>query len=379
MTSRERLMAALRGDPVDRTPVSFYEIGGFPVNPEDPDPLNVYNDPSWRPLLQLAEEKTDLIRMGMLQPVSGGVHPAADLYLSETWMENGSRFTRTTLDAGTRQLTQLARRDPDMDTVWILEHLLKSAEDLRAYLELPDAVFAQPDPDIGALEKLDREIGDRGIVMVDTGDPICAAAGLFNMAVFTVIALTEAPLFQRLLERLAGPLQTRTAYVAAAFPGHLWRIYGPEYAVEPYLPSRCFADYVVRYTGPMVESIRNHGGFPRIHSHGRIKKALPHIVAMGATATDPVEPPPQGDVLLAKVRREYGRDLTLFGNIEISDIENLPPERFRKIAEASVRDGTSGEGRGFVLMPSSCPCGRKIPENTLRNYEILVDTVEKIR
>ena len=63
MTRRERLMATLQGRPVDRPAVSFYEIGGFAVDGDNPDEFNVYNDPSWRPLLQLAEEKTDLIRM----------------------------------------------------------------------------------------------------------------------------------------------------------------------------------------------------------------------------------------------------------------------------------------------------------------------------
>ena len=63
MSRRERLMATLRGKPVDRPAVNFYEIGGFQVDPSDPDELNVYNDPSWQPLLRLAEEQTDLIRM----------------------------------------------------------------------------------------------------------------------------------------------------------------------------------------------------------------------------------------------------------------------------------------------------------------------------
>ena len=47
-------MATLRGEPVDRPAVNFYEIGGFDVDPDDPDEFNIYNDPSWRPLLQLA-------------------------------------------------------------------------------------------------------------------------------------------------------------------------------------------------------------------------------------------------------------------------------------------------------------------------------------
>ena len=35
-------MATLRGEPVDRPSVSFYEIGGFQINPTDPDPYNIY-------------------------------------------------------------------------------------------------------------------------------------------------------------------------------------------------------------------------------------------------------------------------------------------------------------------------------------------------
>ena len=63
MNRRERLMATLQGRPVDRPAVNFYEIGGFNVDPNDPDEFNIYNDPSWKPLLDLAENETDLIRM----------------------------------------------------------------------------------------------------------------------------------------------------------------------------------------------------------------------------------------------------------------------------------------------------------------------------
>ena len=54
LSRRERLMATLRGQPVDRPAVNFYEIGGLQIDLDDPDPYNVYNDPSWRPLIELA-------------------------------------------------------------------------------------------------------------------------------------------------------------------------------------------------------------------------------------------------------------------------------------------------------------------------------------
>ena len=63
MIRRERLMATLRGEPVDRPAVNFYEIGGFTVDPADRDSYNIYNSPDWQPLLELADEHTDIIRM----------------------------------------------------------------------------------------------------------------------------------------------------------------------------------------------------------------------------------------------------------------------------------------------------------------------------
>ncbi|MHC4752823.1 MAG: uroporphyrinogen decarboxylase family protein [Planctomycetota bacterium] len=252
-----------------------------------------------------------------------------------------------------------------------MEHLLRDIDDLKAYLQLPDEIFAE-DVNVAGLIEEDKNLGDNGIVMVDTEDPICAAASLFSMENFTIVALTEQKLFHRLLEKLSHHIYTRIEKTAKAFPGHLWRIFGPEYATEPYLPPYLFKEYVVRYAGPMVETIQSHGGFARIHCHGRIRAILDCIVEMGATAIDPIEPPPQGDVELEYVKRRYGKDLVLFGNLELSDIENMEPADFEKLVEKALMDGTSGQGKGFVLMPSAAPNGRKITSKMMANYETMV-------
>jgi uroporphyrinogen-III decarboxylase len=375
MTRRQRLMATLRGEPVDRPAVNFYEIGGFDVDPSDPDEFNVYDDPSWQPLLRLAEQQTDLIRMR--SPVKSRCHevdtgsPRGEFFTTEEYVEGRCRCRRTTLTIAGRTMTSLTKRSPDVDTVWTVEHLLKNTDDLKAYLELPDEVFGEQ-LDIGRLVAEDEELGDRGIIMVDTEDPICAAASLFSMEDFTVVALTAQELFHRLLEKLSRHIYARTEKTAIEFPGHLWRIYGPEYAAEPYLPPRLFDEYVVRYTGPMVQTIQQHGGFARVHCHGRIRAVLDYIIEMGAAAIDPIEPPPQGDAELAQVRREYGERLVLFGNIEYADIENTERVQFEKIVKKSLGDGTQGRGKGFVLMPSAAPIGREITPQVLANYETMI-------
>ena len=158
--------------------------------------------------------------------------------------------------------------------------------------------------------------------------------------------------------------------MSEAFPGHLWRIYGPEYAAEPFLPPRLFQEYVVRYTEPMVRAIKKHGGFARVHCHGRIGAILDAICAMGADATDPIEPPPQGDVSLESVRREYGDRLVLFGNIELSDIESMEPPQFERLVAQTLADGTRGHGPGLcpdALLRPQRPANHGAHPEELRN------------
>jgi len=263
MTRRERLMATFRGDPVDRPPVSFYEINGLDQVPDNRDPFNIYSDPSWDPLLRLATERTDRIVMRGVLFNNTLPDPVAEMTDVEIVQRDGVRFETQTLRAPGRILTARRRRDPDVNTVWTEEHLLKDLDDLRAFLQLPGPEIGG-DPDPTPVLRTEEQLGETGIVMIDTPDPLCLAASLFSMADYTVIALTEQKLFHRLLEKLSRHIYTRTEKTSIEFPGHLWRIYGPEYAAEPYLPPHLFTEYVVRYTGPMVETIQKNGGFARV-------------------------------------------------------------------------------------------------------------------
>jgi len=377
MNRRERLMASIRGEPVDRPPISFYEIDGS-QDTENPDPFNIYSHPSWQPLIELARTRTDcIVRRGV--PFKNTLpDPVAELTRSESHINaQGNRFTTTTIKAGKRMLTSRHRRDPDIDTTWTLEHFLKDTEDIKAWLNLPESPLGG-EPDVGVILKIEKELGDAGIAMINSGDPLSSSAGLFEMGQFTVVAMTEPELFHRIMDRLARTYWYRTEAIARALPGRLWRICGPEYASEPYLPPHLFRAYVVPYDKPMVASIQRYGGFARIHCHGRLKAILDHIITTGCTGLDPIEPPPQGDVKLSYVRERYGRQMTLFGNLEASDIENLEPPAFEKKIMQAIREGTAGQGRGFVLMPSASPYGRILSARSLANYEKMIECIERL-
>ncbi len=376
MNRRERLQATLRGESVDRPAVSFYEINGMDEDPHDPDPYNIYSHPSWLPLIDMARDRTDRIVMRAVPYNLAEPDPVLALTETETTVRDGSRFTVTRIRAGGRVLTERTRRDMDVNTVWTEEHLLKDVDDLEAYLELP-----LPNPagtvDTRAFLQTEAALGDTGIAMVNVADPLCFAASRFEMGEYTVIALTEPELFRRLLDRVAVRVQEMTEAVAAALPGRLWRIVGPEYASPPYLPPRLFGEYVCNYVRPMIKTIQRHGGYARIHSHGNLKAILDDIVSMRPDGLDPIEPPPQGDVDLAYVREKYGAEMVLFGNLEVSDIETLPTPKFAEKVRRALSEGTAGTGRGFVLMPSACPYGRELSALALRNYEAILDILER--
>ena len=371
-------MATLRGERVDRPAVSFYELNGLDEDLDDPDPFNIHSDPSWRPLIELTRDRTDRIVMrGAAFPAVRPGLPVSDTD-RKTFLQDGSRYTVTTVKVGRRTLTSRTRRDPQVNTVWTVEPLLKDVDDLAAFLELPLETVAGT-PDVAPVLAAESALGDAGIVMIDTPDPLCLAASLFDMGEYTVIALTEPALFRRLLERFASSIHARTELVSQALPGRLWRIYGPEYASPPYLPPAMFRDYVVRCDQPMIDAIHRHGGFARIHSHGKLEAILPDIAAMGADGLDPIEPPPQGDVSLRYVRERFGRQLVLFGNLEVSDIETLATDRFAEKVKRALEEGMpTARDRGFVLMPSACPYGRTISPVTLRNYETMIRAIESL-
>jgi uroporphyrinogen-III decarboxylase len=377
MTRRERLMATMRGETVDRPAVSFYEIDGLRQDESRADPFNIYADPSWKPALELARERTDRIVMTGVGFKGAPPDPVAELTTVETWEKGGSRFTKRTIRAGERTLETETRRDPDVDTVWTTSHLLKSAEDLEAWVALPERPFGG-EPIVDRVLDVEERLGDSGIAMIDTEDPLCAVAGLFDMGDFTIIAMTERELFREALDKAARAIHPRVEAVARALPGRLWRIYGPEYAAPPYMPPSLFEEYVTRYDTPMVEAIQRHGGFARLHSHGMLREVIDLMAQTGCSGLDPIEPPPQGNVTLAWVRERHGQQMVLFGNLEASDLEQLTADEFERKIATAVEEGTSGTGRGFVLMPSACPIGRELSERALGNYERMVEFVERM-
>jgi len=370
MTSKERLNKIFNKEIVDRPAVNFYEIGSTIPNRSTNDPYNVYSDSSWDDLFNLAEEKTDLMRQAIfdLEPLDKDL--VNSIYKCEEWEENNSKFTKHIYNIAGKTLTSITRRDKDVDTIWTIKHLVEDMEDVKILLDLPKDFFKYKYK-LKNIEKQKEELGDRGILIGDIGDPLCFVAAQFNMADYTIMALTEQENFHMLLEKFSDDIYYNVKQQVNLLPNSVFRICGSEYASEPYLPPYLYNEYEVKYTKPIVDILHKNNCIARLHSHGNLKNILPYIKNMNIDALDPIEPHGQGDVSLLEVK-EYCPDLTLLGNIEISDIETLKPEEFEKKVVTAIKEGTNDGCKNFILMPSASPYGRNISKNVLENYKLMV-------
>lgn len=355
MTSRERLLAVVRGEMPDRVPVSTYEL-----NAHNKDQFET-REPSYRRLIAAIAEFGD----EMLMTGTGGLPNAAQQIETHTWTDAaGSRFTRQVWHTPKGDLTRLLRDDPNIHTTWQIEHWCKSGEDLDRVLSVP----FEPQPvDRSFLFRQQKDLGEKGVLLISIVDPLCPAAELFSMADYTVFAFSEPEKFQYLLdvlfERIKIELQQT---LATGIRDCVWRVVGAEYAAPPYMPPALFEKYVVPYDRYMNQAIRESGNYPRMHCHGKIAKVLDMIAATEPAGLDPCEPPNQGDIELDEIKRRIGDRVCLMGNVELRDLEGCTPQQVREIVKRCMDQAKTG-GR-YVLMPTAAPINIPLAPQTEANY-----------
>lgn len=384
-SSRQLLLDAYAHRELERPLLSFYELD-YLVEEEkrSSDPFNIYADPSWHELLELTRREADRhLNVGCpaLYDATGSpvdLLPGADVREEHTEVERGMEFHTTVRLPGGRELRSRRFRDFDIDTVWTLDPLIKTADDLSAWTDLPPSTrdARLREEECLAIERREAALGDCGIILFDTADALCQVAQLMEMGEFCVMALTEEELFLRALRKAEEYLEWRIEAVCRRFPGYLWRLVGPEYAAEPFLPPELFEKYVVPFDSRLVDLIHRYRGKVRMHSHGRLRNVLPMMLDCGIDALDPLEPPPQGDMEIGEIQAITRDRITLLGTLEITDLENMSRDDFRRFLKVHL--ARIPWRRNFILMPSASPYGRKLSLRTMENYHILVEELHRL-
>lgn len=383
MTSKQRLLYAIAMKQPDRVPIVCHGLIGW-------DPQCWYNQKdSYKSLMDLIREKTDCLHMASLPPpafgnaadavraVESASQKRSERITVNKRREEKSLFIETIYHTPKGQLKSLHRLNDDVCTVWTLEHPLKTIDDIDKFISLD---WQQADElDLSEFAKKQRDLGDKGIMMPSISDPIAELGELFEMSEFLILAFTETERIKRAMDFIHEFQITHLKALLQAglqagvdWSQCLFRICGPEFATEPYLPPEYFALFVTPYVKPMSDIIHQYGSKVRFHCHGRLSAVLDEIMKTEPDALDPVEPPPDGDIELGQVKKRIGDKVCLFGNIEISLLENGQPEQVRDFTIDSLNQAKAGGG--FVCMPTAAPINDPLSPKTEENYRVFIDT-----
>jgi hypothetical protein len=319
MTSRQRLLGAIRGDRVDRVPVAPFGMGRVP--PESP---------LGRALI--AETDPFIDAGGAGDPLLGTDVPATTTIEGDT--------TSTVIHTPKGDLTRRFRRTAL--TAAQTEFLLKTPEDVEKFLSLP---YTPPAIDLTRFHQLRDHIGEEGLVLLGIPNAICLPATLFSPQELC-LAWADAP---DLVRRLCAVASERLLdYTQRLLDGGVdaFRIIGGEYA-SVQLGPQAFRKLVTPFDTELVALMHSRGAVAYYHNHGQVMEYLDLLADLGVDALDPLEAPPWGDVDLRAAMARIGDRVCLVGNLDDMEIiDRLPEAEVCAIARERLEAAGS---RHFIL------------------------------
>ena len=363
MTRKQRILSALRGEPVSQVPFVTYNLHPYADSPH-------LHDPSYRDLLDLVEQKAGMYCKRSLPPVSD-VGPR----LVRRDEQDGDLTITTTIMPTPKGDLRNVVVTPQDQPASVTEHFVKTDLDIERYMSLP---WKPPEYDPTPLNRFAEQLADRGVIAVSYADPMYAAASLFDFTEYCVRYATDPAGLIRLMDHLFEQIAEDTRRKALACKGSdvVFLTAGPELATPPMMPPRAFAELVTPYQKRLIEIIHDAGHLAMIHCHGRVRDVLEHMIETGVDAIEPIEPPPQGDITLAElVRRSDGR-LSFVGHIQDQQFHGAPDGTMTRHVEEIARavDG----GTGYVMAPTCTPFQYPATSTFLRNYTEWIEAASRI-
>jgi len=385
MSSRERLLTAIRGGEPDRVPISPRM---------HPFLLDYYGCACWLHYLKAQAEfdfdpiiliqpwhhvKPDVLPNILSYPLEADYSLLPDVVTTMTvtpGKDDSFRIKRTfQTPAGTLQ-DEIEQSPPRSSygidpTPTIIEPVLKGEDDLAA---LP---FLFPDPDPGRgymadLEEIKAAVGERGLVEVQVDSAIDQRAGDALGLSEIMMASIKNPAFVHQLLRVCQDQvlkETKAALEAGApmifaswFYASMSAGWGPAHHREFFLP----------LLEEHVALVHSYDAIYHYYDDGKFMANLDSVVGAGVDLISTLPGPPMGDVDLATVKAQVGDRVCLKGNIDLLYVlkEGTPSdvdEAVRKAIEAAapggryilatsdaVRDGTPPEN-----LHAFCTAGRK--------------------
>lgn len=368
MTSRERLLAALRREEPDRVPVSPDVSVMMPARYTGKPywDVNVNGDP---PLYQAHLDLQARFGYDMIFSVGLGAGP--DDPPSETrvvsrddeqWVVEQVVHTPKG-DLSTRTL------HPRDRSSWIVKPLVTDPE-----AEVDALLSSLTDPwtkDASHARQMREAVGDNGILCAGTPVPLAWWLYCRRQLDESVLDFFDR---RKLVERAMDAysewaLELLGAMCELIRPELL--MFGGSVASMSVVSPDLYRRYALPFLREAVQIAGRYGVFTGVHMCGRSHAALPMLAEAGVDLVEPLESHPGGDVSLADVKRRYGERFCLKGNVNtFATLARGTPQQVRAEARQCIEDAAFGGG--FILST-----GDQVPGDTPEeNFVALIEAAK---
>ena len=367
MTPRERLMATMRGETADRVPLVLPHLQ-FASR----EAMEAVDDPNQR---RLAERVFDemVFDVGVGSGVNRYLATPPQCFRSEREeLPNGHRLTHGVMETPNGELTFETDWDPVSRTSWTTKYPVESKADIEKIVSIP----WQMPPGVAPpkLDDLPEDFERRGIVRTGISSPMVCVGGMMSYQSFLQMCGTDLLLIEELTDLCLQRI-LRILEVLFSEPGieYVW-IGGSEWVTPPMSSPAVYDALVQEQEKAIIDFVHAHSdAVVHIHCHGHVRHAIGRCIERGAEFTEPVEPPPDGDITMAEAKALADGRITLGGNVEVRVLCNED----EAAAEAASRAAFEGGKERFILRPSEGP-SPIIGDREYRNWSRMIDVWEDL-
>jgi uroporphyrinogen-III decarboxylase len=353
MTSHERLLAAMRGQAVDRLPWSPFLAYWWE---DQPQAIQDRGQPWF-----FKEIGADTLLRGFTTPFQTDYNnPAAGCRVTES---RSGGLVRTEYRTPLGTLTSTHRHSPAGNTLFLCEHPVKTVEDFRilAYLVEHMRIW----PDYPAVEKAIAELGEDGLLVPLIGvfgkTPFQALVEHWVGTEELIFALEDTP---EVVEETLAVMSSRAlegVRIAAQGPGDAF-ISWEDSSTQNVSP-KMFARYIASDLNIWGKEFHAAGKLFLHHACGHLRGLMPHIASEEIDMLESLSPPPTGNIQIWDARAMLPEHIGVIGGIEPVRFLTLSLEQLSAYTEdllARVQSGPNGMRRYILANSDSCPPGVSI-------------------
>jgi uroporphyrinogen-III decarboxylase len=187
-------------------------------------------------------------------------------------------------------------------------------------------------------------LGDRAVPLMSLAHPLGTLVRRSKMEEVYMWFLSDPGIIHRYLDNTNRQMRDTILALAEAGVTGWFGTWALEMLIPPWMGQKQFDELIFPYDKMVSDAIHQTGGRHRSHCHGNCMEYLEQMVDMGIDATEPLEPPPFGDIDLAEAKRRVGDRMMLSGNVASQFFNTMDRDEVRASVRKSIKEGARGGG-----------------------------------